>query len=129
MDQFNRRMVFVVDDDDAVRDSMCALLESTGIQVRDYASANDFLRSIPLNLNACLLLDLHMPGISGVELLERLRADGNRIPVIVMTGRSDPALKERVLRGGAIELLDKPVDEAMLLKALDRAFMSSASFA
>jgi len=122
-------MVFVVDDDDAVRDSMCALLESTGIQVRDYASANDFLRSIPLNLNACLLLDLHMPGISGVELLERLRADGNRIPVIVMTGRSDPALKERVLRGGAIELLDKPVDEAMLLKALDRAFMSSASFA
>jgi len=129
VDQFNRRMVFVVDDDDAVRDSMCALLESTGIQVRDYASANDFLRSIPLNLNACLLLDLHMPGISGVELLERLRADGNRIPVIVMTGRSDPALKERVLRGGAIELLDKPVDEAMLLKALDRAFMSSASFA
>jgi two-component system response regulator FixJ len=129
VDQFNRRMVFVVDDDDAVRDSMCALLESAGIVVRDYASANDFLQSMSLNSTGCLLLDLHMPGMSGIELLERLRAEGNRIPVIVMTGRSDPALKERVIRGGALELLDKPVDEAMLMNALDRAFMSPVSVA
>ena len=118
-------MVFVVDDDNAVRDSMCALLESAGIEVHDYASANDFLRLVSLNSGGCLILDLQMPGMSGIEVLERLRAEGNQIPVIVMTGRGDPALKEKVMRSGALELLDKPVDEALLMRALDRAFTSS----
>ena len=122
MDQFNRRVVFVVDDDAAVRDSMRALLECLGVEVRDYPSAKDFLRSMCANSNGCLLVDFHMPGMTGVELLERLRAQGNPMPVIVMTGRSDTALKERVLRAGALELLDKPIDEALLMKALDRAF-------
>jgi len=122
VDQFNRRrMVFVVDDDEAVRDSMCALLESAGIEVRDYASAIDFLRSTSLHTDGCLLLDVNMPGMSGIELLERLRSEGNQMPVIIMTARSDRTLKERVLRSGALEILDKPVDEGLLMKALDLA--------
>jgi FixJ family two-component response regulator len=122
LDQSLSRKVYVVDDDDAVRDSMRALLESLGMDVRDYPSAQDFLVHVCNNAKGCLLLDLHMPGMSGVELLELLRMRGSSLSVVVVTGRSDPVLKERVMRAGALTLLDKPVDEAILMDTLDRAF-------
>src|SRR5262245_58509357 len=115
-------IVHVVDDDEAVRDSMRALLESHGLEVRDYASARAFLIGTPLQLSGCVLLDLHMPGMSGLELLDTLHARGSRLPVIVITGRSDSALKERVVRSGALMLLDKPVADDLLLTSLARAF-------
>jgi len=115
------RKVYVVDDDDAVRDSMRALLESLGMDVRDYPSAQEFLTDLCKCPKGCLLLDLHMPGMSGMELLEVLRTRSLRLPVIAITGRSDPLLKDRVMRSGALALLDKPVDEAMLVNALGRA--------
>jgi two-component system, LuxR family, response regulator FixJ len=118
------RQVYIVDDDDAVRDSMRALLESFGVTVRDFASARDFLAAPCKTPSGCMLLDLHMPEMSGVELLEFLRARGSTLPVIVMTGRSDRALKDRVMRAGAFSLFDKPVDEVMLMSTLDRAFAS-----
>jgi two-component system CheB/CheR fusion protein len=121
VDRITPRKVYVVDDDDAVRDSMRALLEASGIEVRDYASARDFLYSGCRNSDGCLLLDLHMPGMGGIELLELLRAEGCELPVIVITGRSDPTVKERVIRAGAQNVLEKPVDEAVLMNALDRA--------
>src|SRR5215213_4246230 len=100
-------IVHVVDDDEAVRDSLRALLESYGTAVRDYASASEFLLAIPARLEGCVLLDLHMPGMSGLELLDLLRANGSKLPVIAVTGRSDALLKERVVRAGALTLLDK----------------------
>jgi two-component system, LuxR family, response regulator FixJ len=112
----------VIDDDDAVRDSMRAVLESFGMQVRDYCSVQEFLVNLCQNPKGCLLLDLHMPGMSGVELIEWLRMQGSTLPVIAVTGRNDPVLKERVMRAGALTLLDKPVDESMLMDALGRAF-------
>jgi len=115
------RKVYVVDDDDAVRDSMRALLETLGMDVRDYPSAQEFLTDLCKCPEGCLLLDLHMPGMSGMELLEVLRTRSSRLPVIAITGRSDPLLKDRVMRSGALALLDKPVDEAMLMNALGRA--------
>lgn len=117
-----QRNVHVIDDDEAVRDSMRALLESLGIVVSDYASARDFLVRLETNPKGCVLLDLHMPGMTGLELLDLLRAKGFRIPVVVISGRSDGALKERVLRAGALALLEKPVDESTLMNELDRVF-------
>ena len=111
-------VVHVVDDDEAVRDSTRALLESHGFEVRDYASAKEFLVDAPPKPKGCMLLDLHMPGMSGMELLDTLYAQGSRLPVIAITGRSDSALKERVVRAGALMLLDKPVADDALLQAL-----------
>ncbi len=116
------RKVHVVDDDDAVRDSTRALLEAMGMEVRDYSSGLGFLVQFCTDPEGCLLLDLHMPGMSGVQLLELLRKRYAGLSVIAITGRSDPVLKERVLRAGVLALLDKPIDETLLTQALHRAF-------
>lgn len=114
-------VVHVVDDDEAVRDSTRALLESHGFEVRDYASAREFLLDTPPKPKGCVLLDLHMPGMGGLELLDALCARGSKLPVIAITGCSDSALKERVVRAGALMLLDKPVADDALLRALSFA--------
>jgi two-component system response regulator FixJ len=114
--------VYVVDDDEAVRDSMRVLLESWGLEVADFPSAGDFLARNAEDGFGCLLLDLHMPGMNGLELLEHMQAQGMRLPTIVITGRSDSFLKERALRAGALALLDKPVDDVVLMSSLERAF-------
>ena len=100
---------------------MQVLLESYGMEVRAYASAKEFLRADAVHPGGCLLLDLHMPEMSGLELLERLQAEGSTVPVIAVTGRSDPMLKERATRAGALALLDKPVSEDLLLTSLAHA--------
>ena len=114
-------MVHVVDDDEAVRDSTRALLESYGIEVCDYASADEFLACDQVPNRGCVLLDLHMPGMSGLELVETLRDRGSNLSIIMLTGRSDPVVKERVIRAGAVTLLDKPVKDDQLLATLARA--------
>ncbi|MGQ0741086.1 MAG: response regulator transcription factor [Alphaproteobacteria bacterium] len=119
-------MVFVVDDDAAVRDSMSLLLESYGLIVRAFTSAKEFLREQPELANGCLLLDLHMPQMSGLELLDRLRDRGATIPVIAMTGRYDAALGARVRDAGARDILLKPIDDAELIATIDRALNGAA---
>lgn len=118
-----RAKVYIVDDDDAVRDSLRLLLESLDFDVDDYGSAEDFLAHEP-DSNACLVLDLHMPTMSGIDLLEHMQAHASQLPTIVITGRSDPLLKERALKSGALELIDKPVPEDVLLGAIGRALAS-----
>lgn len=110
--------VFVVDDDDPVRDSTCALLEAHGMAVSPYASPKDFLRQASVQHGDCLLLDNHMPGMTGLELVDALRTRNVAIPVIMFTGRSDPAMKERARRAGVLIVLDKPVNEDHLLQAI-----------
>ena len=119
-------VVHVVDDDEAVRDSMGALLESPGLKVHGYASAREFLLTNPKQRCGCMLLDLHMPGMGGLELLDLLRAEGSKLPVIAITGRSDDLLRERAARAGAVILLDKPVAEDILLNSLVAAFSLSS---
>lgn len=110
--------IFVVDDDEPVRDSTCALLESHGLPVCAYASADALLRTAALKHGDCLILDNHMPGMTGVELVEQLRAQGIRIPIIMFTGRGDAAMKQRAMRAGVLIVLDKPVNEEHLLQAI-----------
>jgi two-component system, LuxR family, response regulator FixJ len=86
--------------------------------VRAYASAGEFLHANPDQPKGCVLLDLHMPGMTGLELLETLQARRSKVPVIVITGRSDSFLKERAARAGAVALLDKPVADDKLLDFL-----------
>jgi FixJ family two-component response regulator len=120
-------VVHVVDDDEAVRDSMQALLESFGLNVRTYASAKEYLLTNPAPPCGCMLLDLHMPGMSGLELIDALHARGSKLPIIAITGRGDEGLKERVLRAGAMTLLDKPVADETLLSSLSHALSLGAT--
>src|SRR4051812_2443030 len=125
LDHVASREIHIVDDDDAVRDSMRALLESLGFAVQDYNSALDFLNRGGARSKGCLLLDLHMPVMSGIVLLEHMRSEGARLPTIVITGRGDPSLRERALRSGALALIDKPVTDEALLGAIGRALGST----
>jgi two-component system response regulator FixJ len=112
--------IYIVDDDSAVRDSLRALLEAFGMDVRDYGSAKAFLADPYGNKRGCLILDLHMPEMSGIELLEVLRERDSSLPVIMFTGRGDINLRDRAERSGAIALLAKPVDTELLLQTIQR---------
>ncbi len=118
-----RRPVYIVDDDEAVRDSIRLLLESSGFAAQEFASADLFLKSETADMG-CLLLDLHMPGISGLELLRLLRSRGIRRPVIVVSGRRDPVQDAEVWAAGASALLSKPFDDQQLLDLVAEALRS-----
>lgn len=118
------RMIYIVDDDAAVRDSLSILLESHGFTVSEYASGNDFLDQFQDGRAGCVVLDMNMPGLSGVEVLEHLRNRGENIPVIAITGRGDLAVRERLVQAGASVVFDKPVEADELVGAIESAFAS-----
>jgi FixJ family two-component response regulator len=111
--------VFVIDDDAAVRDSICVLLESEGFVVHAFASCADFLRQPRPKVTDCLLLDVHMDGMSGLELLNRLDSDNIHLPTIVMTGMPDTRIGRAVDRFGAV-LLVKPFKTGELVALVER---------
>jgi FixJ family two-component response regulator len=115
------RVIAIVDDDEPVRDSMRLLLESMGFSTRDYASAAEMLEDPHRDDCDCLILDLHMPGMSGLELLELLRARGSKVAALLITGRGDSSLNDRVARAGILATLSKPVSEDLLLEWVERA--------
>jgi two-component system response regulator FixJ len=110
----DRETVYIVDDDADVRDSARALLESYDLAVQEFASARAFLEGFKADGMGCLLLDLHMPEMSGLELLELLRRREIGLPVIIVTGRGDAAARERARRAGAFAFLEKPVDHSLI---------------
>jgi two-component system response regulator FixJ len=112
--------VFVVDDDAAVRDSMRVLLETEGFDVRDHGSAKSFLQS-EVPENACLIVDIRMPETDGLELQEEIARRGLELPVIVMTGHGDVPLAVRAMKAGAVDFIEKPFVEQVLLTAVRRA--------
>ena len=115
------KIIYLVDDDDAVRDSARALLEVHGLTVRDFPSAAALLEQTRGEGADCLVLDLHMPGLSGLELLELLRKRGILVPAILLTGRFDSALSERMTKAGTLATLQKPVETPVLLEWIGRA--------
>jgi two-component system response regulator FixJ len=110
--------VFVVDDDDAVRESLGALLDASGFHVKAYQSAAAFLASDLSPQKACLITDIRMPDMDGLELQIELKRRGSRLPVIVITGHGDVPLAVRAMKAGAIEFLEKPYDDQTLLDSL-----------
>lgn len=118
-------VVCVVDDDEAVRDSMFVLLVTRGFGVRTFESARSFLDDLSAQDCGCLLIDMHMPEMTGLALLTALRERGNFAPAIVITGGGDQALAEQVERAGAMGLLRKPVGESELFDWVDRALATT----
>lgn len=107
--------VYVVDDDAAVRDALEALLGSVGLPVMSFASGEDFLGKAKASMRGCLLLDVRMPGIGGLELQPKLQERGVRLPVIFVTGHGDVPMAVRVLKAGAVDFVEKPFNEQQLL--------------
>jgi len=120
----HKGVVHIVDDDAAVRDALCLMLSASGFAVQTYSGAQAFLSAVPAGVG-CVLTDINMPGIDGLEMQRRLRAQGVRLPVIVMTGRGDVAGAVRAMKTGAIDFLEKPLVEAALLDAVIRALRQS----
>lgn len=111
----------IVDDDELVRKALCRLVCSAGYQVEAYASAEEFLGSGGQHRLQCLILDLKMPGISGLELQHFLQSEGYHQPIIIITGHFDEMTRILAMQAGAIDVLGKPFGEDRLLEAIGRA--------
>jgi FixJ family two-component response regulator len=114
-------IVFVVDDDPALRDSLSCLLESVRLPARRYAGALEFLQNYDSDQPGCLILDVRMPGMSGLELLDRLIADSASRPVILLTAHADVPMAVRALKTGAVDFLTKPFNSQELLDRIQTA--------
>jgi two-component system, LuxR family, response regulator FixJ len=114
-------VVHVIDDDEAVRESLSFLLGAAGLEVSAHASAVAFLVALAVQPPGCVLTDVRMPEMDGLELLRRLGESGGNWPVVVMTGHADVPLAVRALKAGALDFLEKPLDDTALLSAVRRA--------
>jgi len=117
----DRGLIHVIDDDDAVRESIDFLLAAADFIVRTYASAAEFLKTGSGTGPACILTDVRMPDMSGLELLQKLKADGVVTPVIVMTGHGDIPLAVEAMKAGAFDFIEKPFDDQRLIAATEAA--------
>ena len=117
-------MVAIVDDDDLMRSSLQGLLKAVGVPARAFASAEDFLKSGEQHQTACLIADIRMPGISGLELQAKLNAERCRIPIIFITAHGDEKMRMQALRAGAVEFLAKPFDDEVLIESVRAALES-----
>lgn len=124
---FGNGKIYVVDDDDAVGDSIKALLSSVGYEAEVFASARQFLESFDPSGAACILLDVRMPGMDGLTLLEKMGADRRGVPVIMVTGHGDVPLAVRAMQAGAADFVEKPFEEARLLQSIEQAISNAAS--
>jgi CheY-like chemotaxis protein len=114
-------LILIVDDDESIREATKTLLRSAGYQAQTFASAESLLESGALGETECLILDVRMPGIDGLELQRRLNAEGVHVPIIFITAHDDAAVRRRAIAGGAINLLHKPFAAAELLATVQTA--------
>lgn len=124
MEKASNRLIAIVDDDDSVREATTALLRSNGLQVEAFDSAEAYLDSLLADETRCLLLDVAMPGMSGLELQHRLAVEGRSIPIIFITAHDNPSIRRQALRSGAIDILPKPFSESALLGAIGIALLA-----
>jgi FixJ family two-component response regulator len=114
-------MIFIVDDDAGVRDSLGSLLECEGFEAQGFASCREFLNTDRTDEGNCLIVDVHMPEMSGIELLETMQRDGDMLPVIVLSGRVDTATRNRARAAGALAVVEKPHQADEVLDLVRRA--------
>jgi FixJ family two-component response regulator len=119
--QRKTRIVAIVDDDDSMRSALQDLLDAEGLPSRAYASAEEFLQSGQQHETACLIADIRMPGMSGLDLQARLNAARCRIPTIFLTAHGDAKMRMQALRAGAVEFLAKPFDDEALVESVRAA--------
>jgi FixJ family two-component response regulator len=116
-----KRVITIVDDDESVRQALMGLMRALGFTSEAYACAQDFLKSGRVQRTSCLIADLRMPGMSGLQLHHRLVASGNPVPTILITAHPDDGIRERALRAGIICYLTKPFNEDDLLACIRSA--------
>jgi len=119
------RVISIIDDDQDVRDALCALIRTLGYVALKFASAEEYLMSGLVRATSCLISDVRMPGMSGVDLQDRLLVDGYRIPIIFVTAVCNDVIRARALKAGALCFLTKPFDEKDLIECLDKALEGS----
>jgi len=114
-------VIFVVDDDPSVRKSLTRVMTSAGYTVEAFQSARDFLAREPLAGPCCVVLDVRMPGLTGLDLQETLATSGHRLPIVFITGHGDISMSVKAMKGGAVDFITKPFDVENLLEAVHRA--------
>lgn len=114
--------VFIVDDDESICEALTNLFESVGIAAHSFPSAEAFMAQFDRQRSGCLLLDARLPGMSGVEFQEQMRATGIELPIVFMTAHGDMPMVRKVMKAGAVEFLIKPFQKEELLHAVDQAF-------
>jgi FixJ family two-component response regulator len=114
-------VVSIIDDEESVRKALRRVLTASGLRVHDFASGTAFLASLPAQRPDCVLVDMHMPGLTGFVLLRRNAGSADRLPCIAMSGKDEPGMRERVLALGADDFLTKPLDADVLLATLELA--------
>ncbi|HXQ32628.1 MAG TPA: response regulator [Anaerolineales bacterium] len=119
--KINQGLVAIVDDDASIRAAIEALLDSVGIKARSFASAEEFLSSGLKNQIACLVSDIRMPGMTGLELQAKLISEGSRVPIIFISAHGNAKMRTQALESGAIEFLGKPFDDEQLLGSVRAA--------
>jgi FixJ family two-component response regulator len=119
--QGKEQMVAIVDDDELMRSALQGMLKSVGLPSQAFASAEEFLQSGQQHQTACLITDIRMPGMSGLELQAKLNAQHYRIPTIFITAHGDTKMRMQALRAGAVEFLAKPFDDEVLLESVRAA--------
>jgi two-component system response regulator FixJ len=117
--------VSVVDDDESVRQALAGLLRSAGFQVSTFASAEEFVASAQLGESRCLILDLRLPGMSGLELQQRLANEGRRLPIVILTAHGDEEARARALKAGVVAFMPKPFDGEVLLRTVEAALKTA----
>ena len=122
--QGKTKLVAIVDDDDSVRSALQGLLKAVGLPAQAFASAEEFLKSGQQHQTACLIADIRMPGMSGLELQAKLNAERCRVPIIFITAHGDAKMRMQALRAGAVEFLAKPFDDEALLESVRGALES-----
>jgi FixJ family two-component response regulator len=115
------RLIAIVDDDKSVQTALQDLIESEGLSTRCFGSAEEFLNSGAQDEAGCLIVDIRMPGMSGIDLQAKLKADRCRLPIIFITAHGDAKMRIQAMRDGAVEFLTKPFDNAVLLETVDAA--------
>ena len=122
----SQETIYVVDDDEAVRDSLAALLETMDFNIRLFCQGLEFLSAIATSFRGCVLLDVQLPGLSGLEVVERLAKYESTLSIVLMIAFATPEVLSRAERSNAVALVEKPLNQALLIENIERALRTSS---